>query len=183
MTSRTVRRGTDSENNDRNSIFRVGSLPEAHGLYDPEFEHDSCGVGFVAHIKGERSHQIVLDADEMLRHMTHRGACGCEENTGDGAGILVSMPHDFLSRVVKQDLDFELPEQGNYGMGVVFYPRMSRSGSIVISSSKKPSRIKASWCWDGVNCQFPLTKPILALQPVAQCLIWSRSLSPRRMEK
>ncbi|MCH9727638.1 MAG: glutamate synthase large subunit [Planctomycetes bacterium] len=122
MKSRTVRRGTDSSKNDRNSLFRTGSLPEAHGLYDPEFEHDSCGVGFVAHIKGERSHQIVLDADEMLRHMTHRGACGCEENTGDGAGILVSMPHEFLSRVVKQDLDFELPQQGNYGMGVVFLP-------------------------------------------------------------
>lgn len=122
MTSRTVRRGNDSENKARNSIFQVGRLPEAHGLYDPEFEHDSCGVGFVAHIKGERSHQIVLDADEMLRHMTHRGACGCEENTGDGAGILVSIPHDFLARVVKQDLDFNLPEQGNYGMGVVFLP-------------------------------------------------------------
>lgn len=122
MTSRTVRRGTDSENNNRTPIFQVGCLPEAHGLYDPEFEHDSCGVGFVAHIKGKRSHQIVLDADEMLRHMTHRGACGCEENTGDGAGILVSIPHDFLTRVVKQDLDLDLPQQGNYGMGVVFLP-------------------------------------------------------------
>ncbi|HBL46338.1 MAG TPA: glutamate synthase subunit alpha, partial [Planctomycetaceae bacterium] len=122
MTSRTVRRGTDSENKARSSIFQVGQLPEAHGLYDPEFEHDSCGVGFVAHIKGERSHQIVLDADEMLRHMTHRGACGCEENTGDGAGILISMPHDFLARVVKEDLNLTLPAQGNYGLGNVFLP-------------------------------------------------------------
>ena len=70
MTSRTVRRGTDSENKAQNSLFQVGRFPEAHGLYDPEFEHDSCGVGYVAHIKGKRSHQIVVDADEMLRHMT-----------------------------------------------------------------------------------------------------------------
>ncbi|MEQ9067160.1 MAG: hypothetical protein RLO18_10570, partial [Gimesia chilikensis] len=58
----------------------------------------------------------------MLRHMTHRGACGCEENTGDGAGILVSMPHDFLQRVVKEDLNFDLPPSGHYGMGNVFLP-------------------------------------------------------------
>ncbi|QDT19150.1 glutamate synthase large subunit [Gimesia chilikensis] len=122
MTSRTVRRGTDSENKAQNSLFQVGRFPEAHGLYDPEFEHDSCGVGFVAHIKGKRSHQIVVDADEMLRHMTHRGACGCEENTGDGAGILVSMPHDFLQRVVKEDLNLDLPPSGHYGMGNVFLP-------------------------------------------------------------
>src|SRR5690349_14563360 len=62
--------------------------PGPVGLYDPAFEHDACGVGFVAHIKGQRSHQIVADADRILRHMNHRGACGCEENTGDGAGML-----------------------------------------------------------------------------------------------
>ena len=77
-------------------------LPEAHGLYLPAFEHDSCGVGFVAHIKGERSHQILLDADEVLCNMDHRGACGCEANTGDGAGILTALPHEFLAKIVKR---------------------------------------------------------------------------------
>jgi glutamate synthase (NADPH/NADH) large chain len=71
----------------QNPILNPFGLPRKHGLYDPAQEKDSCGVGFVAHIKGERSHQIVLDADEVLRNMDHRGACGCEANTGDGSGI------------------------------------------------------------------------------------------------
>ena len=78
--------------------------PQAHGLYDPAFEHDACGVGFVAHIKGLRSRQIIDDADRILRHMAHRGACGCEPNTGDGAGILTALPHEFLTRVARRDL-------------------------------------------------------------------------------
>jgi len=69
------------------------SLPPKQGLYDPANEHDSCGVGFVAHVKGKRSHQILIDAEEVLRSMDHRGACGCEANTGDGAGILTALPH------------------------------------------------------------------------------------------
>ncbi|MEM9658017.1 MAG: hypothetical protein AAF961_06620, partial [Planctomycetota bacterium] len=72
---------------------RLVHLPEKHGLYDPANEHDACGVGFVAHIKGKRTHQILLDAETVLRNMDHRGACGCEANTGDGAGILTALPH------------------------------------------------------------------------------------------
>ena len=83
-------------------------LPDKHGLYDPVFEKDSCGVGFVAHIKGESTHQIVLDAEHILRRMVHRGGCGCEANTGDGAGILTGLPNTFLTRVAKQDLGVEL---------------------------------------------------------------------------
>ena len=97
-------------------------LPEKQGLYDPAQEKDSCGVGFVAHIKGEASHQIVLDADHILQRMVHRGGCGCEANTGDGAGILTSLPYEFLSRVAKQDLGVELPERGRYAAGNVFLP-------------------------------------------------------------
>ena len=95
-------------------------LPEAHGLYLPDFEHDSCGVGFVAHLKGERSRQIVVDADRILRHMDHRGACGCESNTGDGAGILTAIPDEFFRRVADEQLGTELPEL--YGAGIVFLP-------------------------------------------------------------
>ncbi|MCA9024890.1 MAG: glutamate synthase large subunit [Planctomycetaceae bacterium] len=97
-------------------------FPEAHGLYNPDFEHDSCGVGFVAHIKGQASHEIIQDADHILRHMTHRGACGCEENTGDGAGILVAMPHKFLRKVTRDQLNVDLPEPGLYGAGIIFLP-------------------------------------------------------------
>ncbi len=98
-------------------------LPPKQGLYDPAFEHDSCGVGFVAHIKGKRSHQILIDAEEVLRNMDHRGACGCEPNTGDGAGILTALPHEFLQRVVKQELKATLPPPGQFAAGIVFLPR------------------------------------------------------------
>ena len=96
--------------------------PGKHGLYDPANEKESCGVGFVAHIKGQRSHQIVLDAYEVLLAMDHRGACGCEPNTGDGAGILTALPHEFLARIACGQLSSELPSPGHYGAGVVFLP-------------------------------------------------------------
>lgn len=69
------------------------------GLYDPRFEHDACGVGMVCHIKGEKSHRIIADGLQILVNLTHRGACGCDETTGAGAGILMQMPHAFLQKV------------------------------------------------------------------------------------
>lgn len=101
-------------------------FPPKQGLYDPAHEHDSCGVGFVAHIKGERSHQIVLDAVEVLRNMDHRGACGCEANTGDGAGILTALPFEFLEKVVQADLGADLPEPGKFAAGNVFLPQKAQ---------------------------------------------------------
>ncbi len=74
----------------------LAGLPPKQGLYDPQFEHDACGVGFVVNIKGEKSHEIVEQALQVLVNLDHRGACGCEENTGDGAGILLQIPHAFL---------------------------------------------------------------------------------------
>ena len=96
--------------------------PGKIGLYDPAREHDACGVGFVANVKGIRSHQILLDADRMLCHMDHRGARGAEANTGDGAGILTALPHEFLAKVAKQDLGADLPVPGSFAAGVVFLP-------------------------------------------------------------
>ncbi len=98
-------------------------LPPAQGLYDPEFEKDSCGVGFIAHIKGVPSHQNVIDADTILQNMDHRGACGCEPNTGDGSGIMCGLPHKFLRKVAKHDLGVELPEPGRFAAGLVFLPQ------------------------------------------------------------
>ena len=98
------------------------SYPKKRGLYDPAFEKDSCGVGLVAHIKGERSRQILTDAYQALLHMDHRGARGCEPNTGDGAGILTGLPHEFLSRVAREELGIGLPSPGRLGTGLVFLP-------------------------------------------------------------
>ena len=100
-------------------------FPAKQGLYDPEFEKDSCGVGFVAHVKGVPSHQIVVDADTILRNMDHRGACGCEHNTGDGAGILVALPDKFLRRVAKSQFDVELPAKGLWAAGNIFFPKIA----------------------------------------------------------
>src|SRR6059036_2146586 len=76
--------------------------PPKQGLYDPQYEHDSCGVGFLVNIKGRKSHQIVQQALQILVNLDHRGACGCEANTGDGAGILLQTPHAFLKEVCKE---------------------------------------------------------------------------------
>jgi len=113
MTSNAVRSG------DRD--FRRQTAPAAQGLYDPQFEHDSCGVGFVVNVKGRKSHAIVRDAVTVLVNLRHRGACGCENNTGDGAGILVQMPHLFMQQAC-DEARIKLPEENQYGCGLVFLP-------------------------------------------------------------
>ena len=104
----------------------LSGYPEARGLYDPRNEKDSCGVALVANVRGERSHEIVSDALTALIRMSHRSASGPEENTGDGAGVLFSVPHEFLRTVARQDLGIELPEPGRYGVGMIFFPRSQR---------------------------------------------------------
>ncbi|MEM7008395.1 MAG: glutamate synthase large subunit [Thermodesulfobacteriota bacterium] len=94
--------------------------PPKQGLYDPSFEHDSCGMGFVVNIKGEKSNKIVRNAIEVLLNLEHRGACGCEANTGDGAGILIQIPHKFFTKVCN-DIDIALPSDDNYGVGTIFF--------------------------------------------------------------
>jgi glutamate synthase (NADPH/NADH) large chain len=94
------------------------SLPEKSGLYDPRFEHDACGVGFVVNIKGRRSHDIVTTALGALCNLDHRGAQGAEVNSGDGAGILMQVPDAFL----RAKVNFELPPPGAYGVGLCFLP-------------------------------------------------------------
>jgi glutamate synthase (NADPH/NADH) large chain len=98
-------------------------LPKKHGLYDPALEKDSCGVGFIAHIKGVRSHSIVRDACAALRAMDHRGACGCEDNTGDGAGILTAIPDELMRAEASRLFGVELPPIGSYAVAQVFLPR------------------------------------------------------------
>ena len=103
-------------------------LPE-QGLYNPDFEHDACGVGFVAHIKGEKSHQQVKDALTMLENMEHRGACGCDPESGDGAGIMIQLPHEFLWEECI-NIGIQLEEPGYYGTGMVFLPKDEETNAI-----------------------------------------------------
>lgn len=98
-----------------------GAYPKKQGLYDPSFEHEACGIGFVANIKGQRSHLIVKSGIEILENLTHRGACGCDPLTGDGAGILIQIPDKFFRKVCGPAF-IDLPPEGDYGAGIVFLP-------------------------------------------------------------
>ena len=104
-----------------NETYPFLKLPPAQGLYDPRNEHDACGVGFVANIDGRKSHDVVLKGIQVLINLTHRGACGCDPETGDGAGILIQIPHSFFDRECTK-LGFTLPAPGEYGIGMVFLP-------------------------------------------------------------
>ena len=97
------------------------SLPAPQGLYDPRNEHDACGIGFVASISGHKSHDIIAKGIQVLINLTHRGACGCDPETGDGAGILIQIPHKFFARECAA-LGFTLPPEGEYGVGMTFLP-------------------------------------------------------------
>ena len=88
----------------------------AFGLYHPRYEHDSCGVGFIANLRGEKSHQIVMDAVRILINLEHRGAVGADQKTGDGAGMLLQLPHDFFRRVA----GVGLPRAGLYAAGLLY---------------------------------------------------------------
>jgi len=96
-------------------------MPPKQGLYDPRHEHDACGIGFVVNIQGKQSHEIIQQAVTVLNNLDHRGASGSEANTGDGAGILIQIPHKFLHRSC-EGLGIHLPDPGEYGVGMVFLP-------------------------------------------------------------
>ncbi len=96
-------------------------LPKKQGLYLPQFEHDSCGVGFIVNIKGKKSHEIVRNGLQILENLSHRGACGCDPKTGDGAGILLQIPDAFFRKESKKT-NIDLPAAGNYAVGIVFLP-------------------------------------------------------------
>ena len=108
-------------NDNRGQTQRTGP-PVKQGLYDPQFEHEACGVGFVVNIKGRKSHAIIQQALRVLMNLNHRGACGCEANTGDGAGILIQPPHEFL-KLASREARIDLPSAGEYGVGMLFLPQ------------------------------------------------------------
>jgi len=98
---------------------------KSQSLYDPSFEHDACGIGFIANLKGKKSHKLVDDALNMLERMEHRGAVGFEQNTGDGAGVLIQTPHKFFKEECEK-IGIILPEYGKYGVGMIFFPKNVR---------------------------------------------------------
>ncbi len=116
--------------------MRQPILPNEQGLYDPRFEHDSCGVGFVCNIKGVSSNEIVKQGLEVLNRLAHRGATGADPKTGDGAGILIQLPHDFFVKVCKAD-KISLPAKGAYGTGLIFLPTDAKEREFCKSAFKK----------------------------------------------
>lgn len=100
----------------------INGLPSKQGLYDPQFEHDACGIGFVVNINGDKSHKIVMNALTILINLTHRGGSGSESNTGDGAGLLIQIPHKFFKKSCNS-IGINLPEPLDYGVGMVFLPQ------------------------------------------------------------
>ena len=108
-------------------------MPPASGLYDPRFEHDACGVSFVVDVQGRKSHDIVAMGIGALCRMEHRGATGAEAETGDGAGVLIQVPHTFLAAVTA----FELPEVGSYGVGMAFLPASNEHRAVAISKIER----------------------------------------------
>ena len=95
---------------------------QSTGMYDPRYEHDACGLAFIAHLRGDKSRALVEDALKALESLDHRGACGCDAETGDGAGIMLQLPHRFFKRVGLA-LGFKIPRRRRYAVGQVFLPR------------------------------------------------------------
>ncbi len=108
-------------------------FPSQQGLYDPNFEHDSCGIGFIVNIKGVRSKRIVEQAIEILKNLEHRGACGCEPNTGDGAGMLMQKPHNFFLKNFRSDL----PNYDDYGVGMIFMSPVKKEADLAMNMFEK----------------------------------------------
>src|SRR5437879_3678859 len=149
----------------------------SHGLYDPRDEHDACGVGFVAHIKGRRSHAILQQALQVLKNLQHRGACGCEANTGDGAGVLIQLPDRFLRKVAPAPL----PPPGEYGVGLVFLPRHAgdREAAKALVARIVAEEGQCLLGWRAVPTDDgPIGPSAVAVEPVFEQLFIARSSTP-----
>ena len=114
----------------------MNKYPQKQGLYDPVFEHDNCGVGFVVNIKNHKSHRIIEDGLGLLCNLNHRGALGADPETGDGSGIMIQIPHQFFLEECKSS-GINLPEAGEYAVASIFLPRnpyaRKRCGEVIES--------------------------------------------------
>src|SRR5438093_8343908 len=144
------------------------AVPPKQGLYDPQFEHDSCGVGYVVDIAGRKSNHIVRKSLQVLMNLQHRGAKGCEANTGDGAGMLMQIPHQFFKGECRQ-LGFDLPAPGSYGVGMVFLPRDPYSArwceEIIEAAIRRAGQRLLGWRTVPTN-NAPIGESAKAVEPV-----------------
>jgi glutamate synthase (ferredoxin) len=142
--------------------------PVAQGLYDPRYEHDACGVGFVVDLRARKSHAIVQHGLQILLNLQHRGACGCEANTGDGAGILLQLPHGFFAQECAK-VQIQLPPPGEYGVGMMFLPTRradrERCEQIIKRIVKEEGQKLLGWRTVPVNNK-PLGDTARAVEPV-----------------
>jgi len=165
-----------SDQMDQRSITPSG-LPVKQGLYDPAHEHDACGVGFVVDIKGRKSNAIVRQALTILKNLEHRGACGCEVNTGDGSGILIQMPHAFLSRECAR-IGITLPAPKHYGAGLVFLPtdpaHASRCQAIFEEITREEGQALLGWR-DVPTDDSPIGPSAKAAEPVFKQIFIGRN--------
>ncbi len=151
--------------------------PEQQGLYDPANEHDACGVGFVAHIKGHKSHSIVEQGLQILRNLDHRGAVGADALMGDGAGILIQIPDAYLrEEMAKQGVT--LPPFGDYGVGMLFLPQESASRLACQEEIERAVRaekqIVLGWRDVPVNRALPMSPTVRAKEPVIRQIFIGR---------
>ena len=150
---------------------------QAHGLYDPAHEHDACGVGFVAHIKGERAHGIIAQGLLILANLDHRGAVGADRLMGDGAGILIQIPHDFY-RAEMAAQGIELPPPGEYGVGMIFLPKEHASRLAceqeLARAVKAEGQVLLGWRDVPINRQMPMSSAVRAKEPVIRQIFIGR---------
>ncbi|MDR1275249.1 MAG: glutamate synthase large subunit [Candidatus Accumulibacter sp.] len=153
------------------------SLPEPQGLYHPAREHDACGVGFVAHIKGEKSHALIEQGLQILKSLNHRGAVGADPLMGDGAGILIQIP-DAYFRIVMAERGVTLPRAGDYGVGMVFLPKESASRLACQEEIERATRAEGQvvlgWRDVPVNHDMPMSPTVRAREPVMRQIFVGR---------
>ena len=153
------------------------AAPERQGLYDPANEHDACGVGFIAHIKGQKSHAIVQQGLQILKNLNHRGAVGADPLMGDGAGILIQIPDDFLRAEMAQ-LGVALPRAGDYGVGMVFLPKESASRLACQEEIERAVRaegqIVLGWRDVPIDREMPMSPAVRQREPVIRQIFIGR---------
>jgi glutamate synthase (NADPH) large chain len=160
--------------------------PERYGLYDPALEHDACGVGFVANIKGDKSRDIVEQGLEILRRLSHRGATGCDPETGDGAGIMLQLPHRFF-KAEGIRLGFDMPRRRRYGVGMVFLPQDRKARTACEEVLEEVCREEGQIIlgWRDVPCDTSHVGPIAreVLPVIRQPYIRLRRVPPSAYER
>ena len=164
-------------------------LPQKQGLYDPANEHDACGVGFIAHIKGEKRHQIILQGLEILKNLDHRGAVGADPLQGDGAGILIQIPDQLYREEMAKD-GVELPPAGEYGVGMVFMPQEAASRLACEEEIERAvcaeGQVVLGWRDVPVNRAMPMSPAVKATEPVIRQIFIGRGadiMVPEALER